>query len=173
MAVWYNQLILVVDDNILQPCKLLSEILPLAILIYQVFWPSDSWFKRYIQKCILSRELILTMTSHFSKSIEWFKIWKNKYHKNEMGLFLNPFVPSAPFLYPLKTSENLMVFWCFLGVEKGWVNRITTGGAEQSWFECFFMKYSTVLKWVNSFSYQCSISLPPENVRKPLVFWRV
>ena len=28
----------------------------------------------------------------------------------------NPFVPSAPFLYPLKTSENLNVFWCFQGV---------------------------------------------------------
>ena len=31
---------------------------------------------------------------------------------------LNPFVPSAPFLYPLKTSENLNVFWCFQGVEE-------------------------------------------------------
>ena len=38
----------------------------------------------------------------------------------------NPFVPNAPFLYPLKTSENLKVS-CFHGVEKGcsgdkWVN---------------------------------------------------
>ena len=38
----------------------------------------------------------------------------------------DPFVPNAPFLYPLKTSENLTVF-CFQGVEKGcirneWVN---------------------------------------------------
>ena len=32
---------------------------------------------------------------------------------------INPFVPNAPFLYPLKTSENLSVFWCFQGVEKG------------------------------------------------------
>ena len=31
----------------------------------------------------------------------------------------NPFVPKAPFLYPLKTSENLRVFWCFQGVQKG------------------------------------------------------
>ena len=30
----------------------------------------------------------------------------------------NPFVPNSPFLYPLKTSENLTVFWCFQGVEK-------------------------------------------------------
>ena len=25
----------------------------------------------------------------------------------------NPFIPNAPFLYPLKTSEKLKVFWCF------------------------------------------------------------
>ena len=40
---------------------------------------------------------------------------------------INPFVSNAPFLYPLKTTENLAVFWCFQGVEKGciwkkWVN---------------------------------------------------
>ena len=36
------------------------------------------------------------------------------------GSFIfNPFVPNAPFLYPLKTSENRKVFWCFHGVEKG------------------------------------------------------
>ena len=32
---------------------------------------------------------------------------------------INPFVPNAPFLYPLKTSENLKVFWRFQEVEKG------------------------------------------------------
>ena len=31
----------------------------------------------------------------------------------------NPFAPNAPLLYPLKISENLTVFWCFQGVEKG------------------------------------------------------
>ena len=41
---------------------------------------------------------------------------------------VNPFVPSAPFLYPLKTSESQTVFWCFQGVGKGcignkWVNK--------------------------------------------------
>ena len=33
----------------------------------------------------------------------------------------NPFVPNALFLYHLKTSENFMVFWCFQGVEKGYI----------------------------------------------------
>ena len=32
---------------------------------------------------------------------------------------LSSFVPNAPFLYLLKTSEKLTVFWCFQGVEKG------------------------------------------------------
>ena len=32
---------------------------------------------------------------------------------------LNPFAPNGPLLYSLKTSENLRVFWCFQGVEKG------------------------------------------------------
>ena len=32
---------------------------------------------------------------------------------------INPFVPNAPFLYLLKTSESLTLFWCFQGVEKG------------------------------------------------------
>ena len=41
--------------------------------------------------------------------------------------FLNPFVPNAPVLYPLKTQENRKVFWRLQGVEKGctekkWVN---------------------------------------------------
>ena len=31
----------------------------------------------------------------------------------------NPFVPNAPLFYPLKTSENHKVFWCFQVVEKG------------------------------------------------------
>ena len=42
-------------------------------------------------------------------------------------MFINSFVPNAPFLYPLTTSENLKVFCCFQGVAKGcignkWVN---------------------------------------------------
>ena len=45
--------------------------------------------------------------------------------------WLNPFFPNAPFFYPLKTSENLTIFWCFQGVEKGcigneWVNVLSS-----------------------------------------------
>ena len=35
---------------------------------------------------------------------------------------INPFVSYAPFLYPLKTSENLTVF-CFQGVEKRYIGK--------------------------------------------------
>ena len=37
--------------------------------------------------------------------------------------YFNPFVPNETFLYPLKTSENLTVFWCFQGVEKICIGR--------------------------------------------------
>ena len=43
-----------------------------------------------------------------------------------IGLFTclprNPFVSNAPFLYPLKTSENLTIS-CFQGVEKGCIGK--------------------------------------------------
>ena len=34
-------------------------------------------------------------------------------------MLFNSFISNAPFLYPLKTSENLTIFWCFQRVEKG------------------------------------------------------
>ena len=38
-------------------------------------------------------------------------------------MLFNPFVPNASFLYPLKTSENPTVFWCFQGLEKGYIGK--------------------------------------------------
>ena len=35
----------------------------------------------------------------------------------------NPLAPNLPFLYPLKISEILTVFWCFQGVEKGCIGK--------------------------------------------------
>ena len=45
-----------------------------------------------------------------------------------LSTYFNPFVPNASYLYPLKTSENIKVFWCFQGVQKGcieskWIKR--------------------------------------------------
>ena len=41
------------------------------------------------------------------------------YYSNSADNFLNPFIPNAPFLYPLKTSQNLTVFLQIQGAEKG------------------------------------------------------
>ena len=38
---------------------------------------------------------------------------------DKIAWILTAFVANAPFLYPLKTSENCKVFWCFHEVEKG------------------------------------------------------
>ena len=38
-------------------------------------------------------------------------------------LYINPFVLNAPFLYSLKISENLTVFSCSEGVEKGCIGK--------------------------------------------------
>ena len=51
----------------------------------------------------------------------------NKYEQIPLIRDFNPFVSNAPFLYPLKTSENRKVFRCLQEVEKGcigneWVN---------------------------------------------------
>ena len=57
-------------------------------------------------KCFSMMMLICTK-QHLSN------IWSSIHEK------VNPFVPNAPFLYTLETSENLTVFSCFQGVEKG------------------------------------------------------
>ena len=39
--------------------------------------------------------------------------------KHLVKYFINPFVPNAPFFYPLETWESRIFFWCFQGLEKG------------------------------------------------------
>ena len=41
------------------------------------------------------------------------------YETHEIAVHFNSFVPSAPFLYPLKASENRKLFRCFHAVEEG------------------------------------------------------
>ena len=45
--------------------------------------------------------------------LDWISIWFF------YEIAFNLFVPNAPFLYPLKTSENREIFLCFQGVQKG------------------------------------------------------
>ena len=49
----------------------------------------------------------------------FFKIYFYSLRVHSFANTFNPFVPNVPFPYPLKTSENLTVFWRFQGVEKG------------------------------------------------------
>ena len=59
---------------------------------------------------------LLTKTQ-FLKNSYTFQLL-SQYQKSGVYLF-NSFLPNAPFIYPLKTSENLTVFWCFQEVEYG------------------------------------------------------
>ena len=52
----------------------------------------------------------------FLKTIWPFSTKRRKFIK--IYRILNLYVPSAPLLYPLKTSKNRKVFWSFQGVEK-------------------------------------------------------
>ena len=73
-----------------------------------------------------------------------------------MNFCSNPFVPNAPFLYPLKASENRKVF-CFQGVEKGFIGNnglrisslnvprcfqeVEKGSIENKWVRDFFTEF--------------------------------
>ena len=56
------------------------------------------------------------------KSEIWEDLCKISLKEFSEALQINPFVPNAPFLYPLKTSENHKLFWYFQGVEKGCID---------------------------------------------------
>ena len=68
----------------------------------------------------------------------------------------NPFAFNVPFLYPLKTSENLTIFWCFQGVEKvligiKWVKqcyRLCTNNYTKNFPETL-QNFSEQLFWTN------------------------
>ena len=72
---------------------------------------------------------------------------------------INPFFPNAPFLYPLKISENFTVFWPYQEVEKGcivskWVNasEITlVAKMEKLLQELSFHFQNVVYEWFTSF----------------------
>ena len=72
----------------------------------------------------------------------WLKCFRDILHY----LFVNPFVPNAPFLYPLKTSENRKVFWCFQGVEKGCIENEWVKANFFSWRSSFLSSFF-VLEW--------------------------
>ena len=67
--------------------------------------------------------------------------------------FIDSFVPNAPFLYPLKTSENLTVFWCFQGVGKECIGSKWVKTDKKMWIFCMHkhMLILPTLLWWNYF----------------------
>ena len=77
-----------------------------------------------------------------------------------MGIF-NQLIPNAPFLYPLKTSENGKIYWYFQGVEKGnirnkWVNLIITNLISNLIIYC-------LQKWLIGIEFNCFFAIHSEN----------
>ena len=65
------------------------------------------------------------------------EIWRRSVSGQTASLldWFNPFVPKVTFLDPLKTLENLTVFWCFQGVEKGCIGN--------KWVKVLYLEYFT------------------------------
>ena len=90
-------------------------------------------FKISIQLWIFGRWLVFEVVTYLdnrrcqyyfnqnNQEQELCKVFNGRWHcpllRNE-NVLLNLFLPNAPFLYPLKTSENFTVFLYFQGVEK-------------------------------------------------------
>ena len=98
------------------------------------------------------------------------KIFKFR-HFSRSGIYLsliNPFIPNAPFLYPLKTSENRKVFWCFQGMEKGcmgdkWVNcknKIRFRDRPFSTYAKFFEKLTFLSLFIGKFCVRTKWMIP-------------
>ena len=101
---------------------------PFLLNLWEKFLSNDSFIK-----------LISCQGKHYSKFI-----------------CLNQFIPNAPFLYPLKTSENLTVF-CFTGQRKGaletkglicapgWLAEAYLGSCQMPVMKCFSCENSKLL----------------------------
>ena len=68
-----------------------------------------------VRLCIILVQISFIRVDDISTSaVDGCMIAKNIYE------VFHPFVSNAPFLYPLKTSENRTAFWYFWRVEKEW-----------------------------------------------------
>ena len=72
---------------------------------------------------------------------------------------INSFIPNGPFLYPLKTSENRKVFWCFQGVEKGCIrNKYIKSNKEPSYRILHYIgKYGSEKTRILAYFMQCCL----------------
>ena len=58
-----------------------------------------------------------------TRSFDTVKIYQNMDFLWPVFFLFYPFFLNAPFLYPLKTSENCNIFWCFQVLEKGCIGK--------------------------------------------------
>ena len=79
---------------------------------YKIFLIDCTFHFSLIFNCCKLAKICYSTLKH-SLSLK-FKCWRL------IPMFnFNPFIPNVPFFYPLKTSENRKVFWCFQGIQKG------------------------------------------------------
>ena len=118
---------------------------------YRVYWPVFSYWDKYWKRNCGRRV---------------FLIWDNS---NEIGILrtsiqvtnfyqFNPFHATGLFQYPLKTYEKLTVFWCFQGVEKGYIGNELKVGLSTSRKNVFICFNENTLKMMANAS--CFISKP-------------
>ena len=106
--------------------------------MFPIPWKSVNWFAMQISWLVSKwwETLFINGLTHFRPMLHFSAPWKQKWEgllmfsgsigkgiltRNGLMVMLynaKQFVPNALFLYPLKTLENLTVFWCFQGVEK-------------------------------------------------------
>ena len=82
--------------------------------------------------------------------------------------YFNPFVPNAPFLYFLKTSENLTVY-CFQRVEKGctgkeWVNTAIQNKTYKLYLNKFYICFSAS-------DFSCGFQQLKQTLKTPNKIW--
>ena len=117
-ATWATRAILSYKTNNI--CGTLRNLVPCTQFKKREKQPSRSvTFKVTLLHGCLSRFLNSTNSTKLRKASQHTEIILG-ITKDYFTPCINPFVPNAPFLYPLQTSENLTVF-CFQGVEKGYI----------------------------------------------------
>ena len=97
--------------SITRKTSILSEVYFTCITIYCAV---NLWFLCITIYCAVNLWFLCTTETKVSL------IWDPKYGKS-VASEIDSFVPNSPFIYPLKTSQNLTIFWCFQEVEKGWI----------------------------------------------------
>ena len=87
----------------------------------------------------------------------------------------NPFNTNAPFLYPLKKIQGIKEYWYETVIVS--LLLIWTSIFQFLWISCRLFKFQLLLVviiytlafQIQSICSQCTLYLPPENIRKPYV----